>query len=98
MRAPPLSLRPITGAPTFIAMSITLQIFWAWRSDSEPPKTKTCRPMTVTDPATTRPEEDTSELQARLHDLRPLLHDKNQVSVEKRNEKDLRQSEDRDES
>ena len=32
MRAPPLSLRPMTGAPTFIAMSMTLQIFWAWRS------------------------------------------------------------------
>ena len=32
MRAPPLSLRPITGAPTFIAMSMTLQIFCAWRS------------------------------------------------------------------
>ena len=28
MRAPPLSLRPITGAPTFIAMSMILQIFW----------------------------------------------------------------------
>jgi hypothetical protein len=27
MRAPPESLRPITGAPTFMAMSITLQIF-----------------------------------------------------------------------
>ena len=26
------SLRPMTGAPTFIAMSITLQIFCAWRS------------------------------------------------------------------
>ena len=32
MRAPPLSLSPITGAPTFIAASITLQIFCAWRS------------------------------------------------------------------
>ena len=32
MRAPPLSLRPMTGAPTFIAMSMTLQIFCAWRS------------------------------------------------------------------
>jgi hypothetical protein len=29
MRAPPESLRPITGAPTFIAMSMTLQIFCA---------------------------------------------------------------------
>jgi hypothetical protein len=43
MRAPPLSLRPMTGAPTFIAMSMTLQIFCAWRSDSEPPNTvKSC--------------------------------------------------------
>ena len=32
MRAPPQSLRPMTGAPTFIAMSMTLQIFCAWRS------------------------------------------------------------------
>ena len=39
MRAPPESLRPITGAPTFIAWSMTLQIFSAWVSDSEPPKT-----------------------------------------------------------
>jgi hypothetical protein len=27
------------GAPTFIAMSITLQIFSAWRLESEPPNT-----------------------------------------------------------
>jgi hypothetical protein len=60
MRAPPLSLRPITGAPTFIAMSMTLQIFCAWRSDSEPPNTvkswlntKTSRPLIVPDPVTT---------------------------------------------
>ena len=39
MRAPPESFRPITGAPTFIAWSITLQIFSAWASDSAPPKT-----------------------------------------------------------
>ena len=32
MRAPPESLRPITGAPTFIAWSITLQIFSACAS------------------------------------------------------------------
>ena len=43
MRAPPESLRPITGAPTFIARSITLQIFAANVSESEPPKTvKSC--------------------------------------------------------
>jgi hypothetical protein len=43
MRAPPESLRPMTGAPTFIAWSITLQIFSAWRSESEPPNTvKSC--------------------------------------------------------
>src|ERR671928_213085 len=39
MRAPPESLRPMTGAPTFIAWSITLQIFSACASESEPPKT-----------------------------------------------------------
>ena len=39
MRAPPLSFSPITGAPTAIAMSMILQIFWAWVSDSEPPNT-----------------------------------------------------------
>jgi hypothetical protein len=39
MRAPPESLRPITGAPFCIAMSMILQIFSAWASDSEPPKT-----------------------------------------------------------
>ncbi len=31
-RAAAESLRPMTGAPTFIAMSMTLQIFCAWRS------------------------------------------------------------------
>ena len=54
MRAPPESLRPITGAPTFIAWSMILQIFSAWGSDSDPPKTvkswlytKTVRPLMV---------------------------------------------------
>jgi hypothetical protein len=54
MRAPPESLRPITGQPTFIAWSMTLQIFSAWASDSAPPntvksceKTKTMRPLMV---------------------------------------------------
>ena len=43
MRAPPESLSPITGAPAFIAWSITLQIFSACASDSEPPNTvKSC--------------------------------------------------------
>ena len=44
---------PTTGAPVFIAMSMTLQIFCAWVSESEPPntvkswaKTKTSRPST----------------------------------------------------
>ena len=52
MRAPPESFRPITGAPTFMAWSITLQIFSAWASDSAPPntvkswlKTNTRRPL-----------------------------------------------------
>ena len=39
MRAPPESFRPITGAPTFIARSITLQIFSACASESDPPNT-----------------------------------------------------------
>ena len=52
MRAPPESFRPMTGAPTFIAWSITLQIFSACASHSAPPntvkswlKTKTRRPL-----------------------------------------------------
>ena len=60
MRAPPESFRPMTGAPTFIAMSMILQIFSAWRSDRDPPntvksweKTNTSRPFTVPDPVTT---------------------------------------------
>ena len=54
MRAPPESLSPITGAPTSIAWSITLQIFSACASESEPPKTvkswlktKTSRPLII---------------------------------------------------
>ncbi len=54
MRAPPESLIPITGQPYFTAMSMTLQIFSAKTSLSEPPKTvkscekrKTLRPKTV---------------------------------------------------
>ena len=39
MRAPPESLRPTTGAPTFMARSMILQIFSAYASDSDPPKT-----------------------------------------------------------
>ena len=48
------------GAPTFIARSMTLQIFSAYASDSEPPKTvkswlktKTSRPSIVPWPVTT---------------------------------------------
>ena len=54
MRAPPESLSPTIGAPAFIARSITLQIFRACASASEPPNTvkscantKTVRPWTV---------------------------------------------------
>jgi hypothetical protein len=32
MRAPPLSFRPMTGAPFFMARSMILQIFSAWAS------------------------------------------------------------------
>ena len=60
MRAPPESLMPMTGAPFFIAMSITLHIFAAKVSESEPPntvksceKTYTCRPSIVPRPVTT---------------------------------------------
>src|SRR5947208_17027700 len=43
IRAPPAALIPTTGQPTFTAMSITLQIFSANTSLSEPPKTvKSC--------------------------------------------------------
>jgi len=54
MRAPPESLRPITGAPTCIALSMILQIFSACASESAPPntvksceKTNTMRPLIV---------------------------------------------------
>ena len=43
MRAPPESFRPIIGAPLRTARSITLQIFSACASESDPPKTvKSC--------------------------------------------------------
>ena len=60
MRAPPESLSPMTGAPTFIARSMTLQIFSAYASDRDPPKTvkswlntNTSRPSIVPWPVTT---------------------------------------------
>ena len=60
MRAPPLSLMPMSGAPTFMAISITLHIFCAIVSESEPPvtvkscaKTYTRRPSMVPLPTTT---------------------------------------------
>lgn len=37
--APPESFKPITGAPTRIAISCTLHIFFACVSLKEPPKT-----------------------------------------------------------
>src|SRR6184192_613933 len=62
MRAPPESLSPMMGAPFCRAQSITLQIFSACASDSEPPNTvKSCantytsrpsiRPYPVTTPS-----------------------------------------------
>ena len=39
IRAPPESFSPMQGAPFFIAISMTLQIFWAMVSESEPPDT-----------------------------------------------------------
>src|ERR1043165_2340768 len=60
MRAPPESLRPMTGQPIFVARSITLQIFCAYAPESDPPNTvKSCantqtgRPSTVPWPVTT---------------------------------------------
>ena len=60
IRAPPESLIPITGAPIFIAWSITLHIFKARLSESEPPKivkscakTYTSLPFIVPYPVTT---------------------------------------------
>src|SRR6266571_9184393 len=60
MRAPPESLRPMSGAPTFIARSMILQIFAAYVSLSDPPntvkscaKTKTWRPSIAPWPVTT---------------------------------------------
>ena len=54
MRAPPESFNPMTGAPTFMAWSITLQIFSACASLKAPPKTvkswlntKTRRPLII---------------------------------------------------
>src|SRR5580700_2899874 len=60
MRAPPESLMPIIGEPVRIAKSITLQIFSANASPSEPPSTekscenrKTWRPSMVARPVMT---------------------------------------------
>ena len=60
MRAPPESLMPTSGAPIFFARSMTLQIFSANTSPSDPPKmvkswekTYTNRPSTVPCPVTT---------------------------------------------
>src|SRR4051812_17429449 len=59
MRAPPLSFRPITGAPTFIAMSMILQILPAWRAGGGPPA--------VVQPAPRRPA-----FPPHVHDLADL--------------------------
>ncbi len=60
IRAPPESFNPTTGQPTFIAKSMTLQIFSPNTSPNEPPntvkswaKTATVRPSTVPYPVTT---------------------------------------------
>ena len=42
------------GAPTFIARSMTLQIFSAYASDSDPPKTVKSWLKTKTEPAVDR--------------------------------------------
>mmetsp|Transcript_19008 Transcript_19008/g.46679 ORF Transcript_19008/g.46679 Transcript_19008/m.46679 type:complete len:238 (+) Transcript_19008:274-987(+) len=58
--APPESLRPMTGMPIVTALSMILQIFSAWVSESEPPNTvkswlntNTGRPLIRPDPVTT---------------------------------------------
>ena len=52
MRAPAPSLRPISGAPTFAARSITLQIFSAKAPDRLPPKTvKSCAKQKIWRPS-----------------------------------------------
>ena len=60
MRAPAPSLRPISGAPTLSAMSMSLWIFLANVSPSAPPytvkswlKTNTFLPSTVPQPVIT---------------------------------------------
>ena len=60
MRAPPESLIPITGQPILAARSMTLHIFSAITSPSEPPKTvkscektQTVRPSILPWPVTT---------------------------------------------
>ena len=57
---PPLSFNPMTGAPDRTARSITLQIFSAWVSERDPPKTVkswektyTSRPLIRPYPVTT---------------------------------------------
>jgi len=55
MRAPPESLRPTTGTPAFMALSMILVIFSAWLSESDPPYTvKSCE-KTYTGRPWTRP-------------------------------------------
>src|SRR5438876_5665126 len=58
MRAPPESFRPITGTPVFIARSMILQIFRAYVSESEPPKTVKSCAKTNTGRPWMRPEPD----------------------------------------
>jgi hypothetical protein len=67
MRAPPESLRPITGAPTLIAWSMTLQIFSACASDSEPPKTvKSCEKTNINRPLMVPQPDDHTVARNRL--------------------------------
>ncbi len=55
MRAPPESLRPITGMPNFTARSMILQIFSANASESEPPNTVKSWANTATGRPSMRP-------------------------------------------
>src|SRR2546421_2000351 len=58
MRAPPESLSPMIGAPFCRAESITLQIFSACASDSEPPNTVKSCANTYTSRPSIRPYPD----------------------------------------
>src|SRR6185295_9794336 len=71
MRAPPESLSPITGMPSFRLWSWILQIFFAWARPSEPPSTvKSCE-NTPTGRPSTRPKPVTTPSPGNFFDAMP---------------------------